>query len=82
MFRAADALLRGDVWQAIRYNALSVVLLPLLFVFSVRETVRYIRAAAPAPASRLEIALCVGVASVSVLYAAARNLPFFAILRP
>ena len=82
MFRAVGALLRGNVWQAIRYNALSVVLLPLLLVFSARRTIRYIRTAAPALTSRAEMIVSIGVASVSLLYAIARNLPALAMLRP
>jgi len=82
MFRAAGALLHGDLGQAVRYNALCPVLLPLLFIFTARETIRYIQGALPAPANRLEIAICVGVAGISVLYAIARNLPPFDMLRP
>ena len=82
MFRASISLLRWDVWQAIRYNALSVILLPLLFISIVRENTRYIRATRPAPVGRLEMIIIVGVASASVLYAIARNLPFLAMLRP
>jgi hypothetical protein len=81
-FRAAGALLEGNIWQAVRYNALCVVLLPLIFVFCVRETFRYIRAVHPMSASRLEIVIFVVVIAVSVLYAIARNLPAFDILKP
>ena len=82
MFRAAVSLMRVDIWQAIRYNALSVILLPLLFLSGIRETARYIRAAFPAPAGRLEMVVIVGVAVASVIYGVARNLPVFAMLRP
>jgi len=82
MFRAALALVRGDVWQAVRYNAFSVILLPLLFLLSIRGAVRYIRGAVPAHAGRLEMIATVGIAAASVLYAVARNLPFLAMLRP
>ena len=76
MFRAAGALMRGDVGQAVRYNALSVVLLPMLFVLAARATIRYIRCAPPVPASRLEMVVSIGTATASLLYAVARNLPF------
>ena len=82
MFRAAGALIQGDIWQAIRYNALSVILLPTLMVLCIRETARYIRAANPIRAKRLETAIYTGAITISVLYAIARNLPIFAMLQP
>ena len=82
MFRATGAVLRVDIWQAIRYNALSVILMPLLLALGIRETARYIRAIAPKKASRLEMIFSVGVAVISLLYAIARNLPWLAMLRP
>jgi len=82
MFRASLALMRGEIWQAVRYNAFAVILLPLLFILSIRGTARYIRAALPVPAGRLEMIVVVGIAAASVLFAAARNLPLLAMLRP
>lgn len=81
-FRALSALLQGDLWQAVRYNALVVLFMPLLIVLCVRETARYIRAVRPAPLGRSETIVCIAVVAVSVLYAIARNLPFFAMLQP
>jgi len=82
MFRAIGAILSGSLWQAIRYNALSVILLPILAIYCVRDTVRYIQARPPAPASRQEMVFAIGAVAVSVLYAALRNIPFFEILQP
>jgi len=82
MFRALGALLHAAVWQAVRYNALAVVLLPALAIYCIRDAIRYVRAAPPVPTSRREKIIVVGVAVVSVLYAVMRNLPFFEALRP
>ena len=82
MFRAVGALLEGNILQAARYNALCVVLLPLIVVLCIRETFRYIHRAAPVSVSRLEKSIYVGAVAISVIYAIARNLPAFAILKP
>ena len=81
-FRAIGALVQAAVWQAIRYNAIAVVLLPALVILCIRDTIRYIRAAPPVLTSRPEKNIVVGVAIISVLYAIIRNLPFFEVLRP
>ena len=81
-FRAIGALVQAAVWQAVRYNALAVVLLPALVLLCIRDTIRYVRAAPHVPISRPEKIFVVGVVVVSVLYAAMRNLPFFDVLRP
>ena len=82
MFRATGALLEGNIWQAVRYNALCVILLPLIFVFCIRETFQYIHATPPVSTSRLEIVIFVVVIAISVLYAIVRNLPAFDMLKP
>jgi len=81
-FRAIGALLQAAVWQAVRYNALAVVLLPALVILCIRDTIRYVRAAPPVLTSRPEKIMVVGVAIISVLYAVMRNLPLFEVLRP
>jgi len=82
MFRAIGALVSGSLWQALHYNVLSVILLPILAIYCIRDTVRYINAAQPAPTSRPEMAFVIGAVAVSVLYAILRNIPYFEILRP
>ena len=82
MFRAVNALISGDVLQAIRYNALSVVLAPMLIVLLIRDTARYIRGALPGPVGFMEMTVCVSISAISLIYAIARNLPFLAILQP
>jgi len=82
MFRAIGALSQAAVLQAVRYNALSLILLPILVVYCIRDTIRYIQATPPAPASRKEMVFIVGLVALSMLYTALRNLPFFEILRP
>jgi len=82
MFRAIDALLRLDVWQAVRFNALAVFLLPLLLLFLLRSTARYILKMPKMPTSRPELIFSISVAAVSIMYAVARNLPFLEMLRP
>ena len=82
MFRAVGALLQAEVWQAVRYNALAVILLPILVVYSIRATIRYIKASPPVLSKRLETVFIIGTAVVSVLYAMLRNIPFFDFLRP
>jgi len=82
MFRATGALLQAAVWQAVRYNALAVILLPALVLLCIRETIRYVQAAPPVPTSRPEKIIVVGLVVVCVLYAAMRNFPLFDVLRP
>ena len=82
MFRAIGALLQVDLWQAVRYNALSLILLPALAAYCIRDTIRYINAVPPAPSNRMEMIFLVGAAVVSALYAIMRNIPIFDILRP
>jgi len=82
MFRAIEALLRGNVWQAVPLNALAVILLPMLTVLLPRETVRYVRAEGPSATSRIEVLLIAVVIAVSIAYAVARNLPVFSYLQP
>jgi len=82
MFRAIGALLSGSLLQAIRYNVLSVILLPILAIYCVRDTIRYINAAPPAPTNRPELVFVIGAVALSVLYAVLRNIPYFEILQP
>ena len=82
MFRAIGALSQAAILQAVRYNALALILLPVLAIYCIRDTIRYIQATPPSPASRAEMILIVGLVAVSMLYAALRNLPYFEILRP
>jgi len=82
MFRALDALLTLNVWQAIRYNAFAVFLLPALLILFIRNTLKYIRMLPYKPTGRLELILSVSIAVLSVIYAIVRNLPFLDILRP
>ena len=82
MFRALDALLTLNIWQAVRYNALAVFLLPALLILFIRNTLKYIRMLPYKPTGRLELILSVSIAVLSVIYAIVRNLPFLDILRP
>jgi len=82
MFRAIVALLNANLLQAVRYNALTVVLLPIMLFYAIRETFRYIHAKRILPTSRMETIVWVSVIAVSILYGIARNLPTFAMLRP
>jgi len=68
MFRAIGALLGAAVWQAVRYNALAVILLPVLAIYRIRDTIRYVRAAPPISTSRPEMIFVVGAVAVSILY--------------
>ena len=77
MFRASDALLRGDVRQAAHYNALSVILFPALIILCFRDAIKYIISAPRGTAGRLELTVCIGLAAAAVLYAAARNIHMF-----
>jgi len=82
MFRSIGALLQADVWQAVRYNALSVILLPILAVYCIRDTIRYIQVKPPVRSSRVEMAMIIGLAVISMLYGILRNIPYFEVLRP
>ena len=82
MFRAVGALLQAEIWQAVRYNTLAVILLPILAVYCVRDTIRYIKATPPVLSKRPEKVFIIGTAVISVLYAMLRNIPYFVFLRP
>ena len=82
MFRAIDAILVLNIWQAVRYNALALSLLPVLVLLLMHKTVMYVRMAPCLPTSRMELVFSISVAAVSMLYAIARNLPFLEMLRP
>ena len=82
MFRAILAIMRLDIWQAIRYNALSILLLPPLFLLIIRDSVRYVRMKPKKPTSRPELVISICITAISVLYTVSRNLPFFEALRP
>ena len=73
-FRAIDALFRLDIWQAARYNAFTLLLLPILAVLCIRESIRYINAAPQRAGSRIELLLSVAIAAAGILFAIARNL--------
>ena len=81
-FRAIEALLNANFLQAVRYNALTVALLPIMFFYAIRETFRYIHAKRSMPTSRMETIIWVSVVAASIIYGIARNLPHFAMLQP
>jgi len=82
MFRATDALLTLHIWQAVRYNALAVILLPALLILIIHNTIKYVQMSPQKPTGRLELALCISIAVLCIIYAIARNLPFLDVLRP
>jgi len=82
-FRAIGALLRLDIWQAVRYNAFTLILLPILIVLCIRESTRYIKAATPPHMTgRLDLLISVVIAMIGILFTIVRNLPFMAVLQP
>ena len=81
-FRAIDAGIRLNFWQAFRFNALTVFLLPIVFVLLVMQTIRYINGVKSRSSGRLELIFSIIIIIISAVYFVLRNIPLFEILRP
>lgn len=78
--RAVNALLQLDFAAALRYNALTVALLPLLAALLAVEAVHYLKGKRTRPG--WEKWLCTALIVICILFAVLRNLPGFAFLQP
>lgn len=79
--RALVSLVQFDFYQALRYNLLILVLLPVLAVQTVVQFVGHMRGQPP-KSGRAEKVFIIVLAVCVVLFTIARNLPWFAILAP
>lgn len=80
-FRALDALLHGQWLQAIRYNALLVILGPVLVILLVFELWRYLRNE-PINYRRYDQIAAIILIIICLGYGIVRNLPAFYVLQP
>lgn len=71
--RAIHALLHGQVWQAVRFNALFVVSLPLIAVLLAAEWHRALRGTSWLQRKLNTAAVAWGYAAVAVLWTILRN---------
>lgn len=81
VMRALVSFVQLQFYQALRFNALLFVLLPLLLFFLIRDFIHAMRGTKPASA-RIEPVVVIVVAVVAVAFTIARNLPWFAFLAP
>jgi hypothetical protein len=73
--RALHALLHGDWRQALAYNALTTLVLPLGLWYMLRQAIAAL-AGRPAPVLRLSSVTLALFFAVAILFTVARNLPF------
>jgi hypothetical protein len=74
--RALHHLLHGDARQAVAYNVLGVLLLPVLSLWAVRHTAYLVRGGEP-PRKYLSSRMIKALFWLVVAYWIARNLPFY-----
>jgi len=80
--RALVALEHGDLHSAVRNNALLFLLAPILAAKLGIDLFRYIKNGAPPKDGTPWIVLSCALMAVAILFAAARNTPWFAFLAP
>ena len=81
MMRAIDAMLRLDFYAAVRYNLLSVILLPVIAVLLAFEARRYLYGKEKRR-GKWELILSVALIAIALAYCILRNVPQFAFLQP
>ncbi len=72
MTHALSALVDGNIWLAIEYNALSVSVLPLLLIFGAVKTVKYINCGEE-EFTVTDILLMLACLGISIVYSIHRN---------
>ena len=82
MTRAALSLLRLDFYQAFRYNAFSVILLPILFLCCYGEVYAYCFNEKNFVAQKIPMIFWVVIIILMLIYGVLRNIPYFAFLAP
>lgn len=82
MTRATASLLRWDFYQAFRYNAFSVVLLPILFLYFYGEVYACCFNKKNFMVNKIPILFWIVLVSLMVIYGVLRNIPCFYFLVP
>ncbi|MDL2253692.1 DUF2752 domain-containing protein [Ruminococcaceae bacterium OttesenSCG-928-I18] len=81
MFRSLLSLSQLQFYQAFRYNALFVILLPLIVFFLGRAAYDYLQNR-PSRTYRWELVLCIILIIIFLIFGILRNLPAFSFLAP
>lgn len=80
--RALRSILHFDFYQALRYNALFTLCLPLLGAYFGAFTVSYIRYGKDKISEKIPIKPVYALVVIAVLFAVLRNIPAFSFLAP
>jgi len=81
-FRAINAGIHLDFWQAFRFNALAVFLLPVVFFIFIIQSVRYIGGKQAVRTGNFELVFSLCIIAVAVVFTILRNIELFEVLRP
>lgn len=82
MTRATLSLAKMDFYQAFRYNAFSVILLPALFLYFYGEIYAYIFKKKNFMNGKVTIMFWIILIALMVIYGVLRNIPYFSFLAP
>lgn len=82
MTRAFFSLLRLDFYQAIRYNAFSVIFFPGILLYFLSEAFSFITNREHIYNKKVFLCLCVGFAVCIIVYGVIRNISCFSYLLP
>lgn len=80
--RGIHALLHFDFYQALRFNPLSMLLLPFVLLYFAARAVDYVRTGQNHVDAHLNPKLLWGILAVALLFGILRNLPWFSWLAP
>ena len=82
MTRAVLSLLKLDFYQAFRYNAFSVILIPILFFYFYGEVYAHCFNEKNFIAQKIPMMFWVVIIVLMLIYGVLRNIPYFAFLAP
>ena len=82
MTRAVLSLLKLDFYQAFRYNAFSVILIPILFFYFYGVVYAYCFNEKNFIAQKIPMMFWVVIIVLMLIYGVLRNIPYFAFLAP
>lgn len=80
--RMLRAVLKGDFYQAIRYNAATFILIPLIILFSVFQAAAYINGSENKLYKITPNWVYIVIIVLLVLFGILRNIPLFSFLAP
>lgn len=80
--RALASLMQLDFYQALRFNGLFVIVLPVLLLALVREAVCYVRDGKTPSPGKWDKPMAVIAIVLAIFFGVARNLPALSILAP